>query len=197
MRNGPLSNIDWKTCKNNSGEDVSPFSVLRLSDITTIANVVVRVGVEPDTTFGQDYIVTGPRWIKNGKTGPCFPPGEVLVRYDTGTPTIGEGYGPKPGEPTVSKSYPQTAICRGIVDATKKIMLATWGPIVEAYATANGSISAGSSGAISIHQGTLGSTTAIPSMDPSIFNAGVDVVNGDPLMVGIILGQLAFTKLCT
>lgn len=194
---GAVAKSPWTKFKNYTGSDVLPYSVLRVDDFEIVENALVVVGNTPSTTFTRDYIVVGPYKVKSSKYGICFAGDEVLVRYDTGTPAIGDAYGPVPGEYTLSKNYPQTAICRGVVDEDNKIMLARWMPIGGMFAKANGSISAGSNGAISICQGTLGSHAAIDSMDPTSDNAGPDVVLNDELLVDFVNGQMVFMKRCT
>ncbi|MFA5752626.1 MAG: hypothetical protein WC910_06125 [Bacteroidales bacterium] len=53
----------------------------------------------------------------------------VLVAYETGTPSIGDGYGAKPDQFTAAVNYPECLICRGIYDSTNKIMWAEYHPI--------------------------------------------------------------------
>lgn len=195
----PLSRMPSRPFLNDSGETIPPFALMSLDGdgVAIYDGLAVDVVAKPDTTFRREYAVNGHQAVPDGKRGHYQTGPVVIVSYDTGTPELGDGYGAKPGQWTASKNYPQCLLVRGIVSAEQKLMLARLMPIIEAYATANGSISNGASGAISIHQGELGSTTAIGSMDPTVYNAGPDVEEDDPLVVGLLNGQLAFTKLCS
>lgn len=190
---GPLDSIDWKKCRNDSGIDLPPFSVLMLNSYETKERATVRIGTKPTTSLQRDYIVTGPYKINSGKYGLCFPPGEVIVRYDEGTPSIGHGYGFVPEEVTLSRYYPQLAICRGVVSSTDKLMLALWLPIQEVFVQAQSNIAKGASGNCDVLTGAPGSedtsaniTLASVYSPYADFNSGIlgqaDWVNGYPVV---------------
>lgn len=187
--------------KNIGEEEIPAFACMAVSNVVTINDSgrlsQIASVAQPDTTFRRAYLVNGPRAIPIGTTQRIVNSPVMRVLYDTGTPALGEGWGPKPGQWTLAKHYPQTATVLGEIDSENKIMLCTWQLIGGMFATANGTIAADASGAISIHQGAAGSTTAIPSMDPTAFNAGPAVASADELLVDFVNGQMTFMKRCT
>lgn len=192
--------IRWFTVFNDSEEDMPGYGVgqMQSESVSVIEDgFVVPLINKPSTTFCRRFVVANPFGIPAQQPGLVTVDSPVHVLFNGSDPTFGSSYGPKPGAWDLWVNYPQVAHVEGVVDSDSKIMLVSWQLITEAYATANGSIAAGSSGAISIHQGTLGSTSAISSMDPTAYNAGPAVESGDPLSVGYMLGQLAFVKLCS
>jgi hypothetical protein len=76
------------------------------------------------TNFGKPILVNGKHeatthtGVLKAQSGPIY-----RVAYDTGTPAVGETWGPKPSQFTLSKNHPGFR-CLGIVDADAKIMLA-------------------------------------------------------------------------
>jgi hypothetical protein len=195
-----LSRMPTRPFLNNAGADIPPFSLIaKASDLTVKDGIVLEEFTKASATFVREYAVTNHLVTKSGKPGRYQTGPIVIVKYDSSaTPADGDGFGAKPDDWAAYKNYPQCLIVRGIISSEKKLMLAHLIPIGGMFALANGSIAAGASGAISIHQGVIGSTTAIPSMDPTAINASetLDVVADDPLLVDFILGQLAFMKLC-
>lgn len=133
----------WIECKNNAGEEIPAHSVVFVTTDATVGDRKVNNAIKPSTTF---YPLHG--FTPGLPVASAQPVGVVmenaLVRYDTGTPAPGEGWGIKPGQYTLSKGYPG-ARCIRIVDSTKKIMLAEFLPITTLLGKSSASISANSS----------------------------------------------------
>jgi hypothetical protein len=89
--------------------------------------------------------------------GRCYTGPVVLVAYETGTPSIGDGYGAKPDQFTAAVNYPECLICRGIYDSTNKIMWANLHIIEEVIGKLDGALSQGGSATVSIWSGEGGS----------------------------------------
>jgi len=123
----------------------------------------------PSTTFYSRYAVNINGPVDAGKSGLCCFEGPVWIKYDTGTPARGEGWGPKPGQWTLSKGFPATTLVDGIVDSTNKLLLGTLAPITTLLGKTTGAITANSaSTSYQIWTGTLGSEanggfTTVPS----------------------------------
>lgn len=145
----------WIECTNAAGETIPAYSVVALDTGSTTDGRLHMAAKKPSTTFYRAYGFTcSVDSSSPGKVGVILETG--LVKYDSGTPAYGEGWGVKPGQYTVSKGYPGF-ICLGIADATNKIMLAQFAPLMTLLGKSTGSISAGSSSAYKIYAGTPGS----------------------------------------
>ncbi len=155
----------WQECKNAAGETIPALSVVFINTtVSTMDDRQVNNAIKPSTTFYGLHGFTMDRDAELidgvGKLAVIMETG--LVKYDTGTPAPGEGWGIKPGQYTLSKGYPG-ARCIRIVDSTTKIMLAQFLPITAFLGKTVVSASAGSSlsgdvaGAYKIYAGTKGS----------------------------------------
>ncbi len=126
----------WVVFKNLSGYTVPAKGVMAQQGVTQDAgghtntrNVITTA--RPDTTFRRDYWVNGLADVANNTFGVCGSsesPMEAL--YDSGTPATGEGWGPKPGQFTLSKGFPGFTIV-GITDSFNKAALVKQEPILQ------------------------------------------------------------------
>lgn len=167
-----FENVRWEHVKNTSGEVCPPFGLLAVtgSEMRGVTDKYpVLLGAKPSTTFYQEYVVNGPTAIPAGGYGRATRgPGAIWIKYDTGTPANGEGWGPKPGQWTASKGFPG-AVCEGIQSTSKTRMLGTLAPITVLLGKTTGAITANSaSTSYQIWTGTLGSEansgfTTVPS----------------------------------
>lgn len=114
---------------NNSGYEIPPYGLCARGVINSVQDVPIWSAVQPTSTFCRDFLVNGPVTVPNGAMGRCYTGPVVLVAYETGTPSIGDGYGAKPDQFTAAVNYPECLICRGIYDSTNKIMWAEYHPI--------------------------------------------------------------------
>lgn len=108
---------------NDAGETIPALSVAVVEAWDNASDPYVYAELKkPYTTFRPQIVITGEREIEDQKLS--FIPDQryYRVKYDSGTPAIGEGWGPKPGQWTISKGFPGCRIV-GIVDATNKIAL--------------------------------------------------------------------------
>ena len=123
----------WEEIKNDSSEACPAHSLMVVTGMEmrgTTHKRPVLIGNKPGTTFYREIVVSGPTVIPPGGYGRCTRgPGPVLVKYDTGTPANGEGWGAKPGQWTASKGFPEGALVKGIFNESRKLMLATLSPV--------------------------------------------------------------------
>lgn len=154
----------WDGIKNDSGETCPAFGILVITGTEMRGNEFKRpvlIGNKPSTTFYREFVVNGPTPIPAGGYGRCTRgPGACSVKYDTGTPANGEGWGPKPGQWTASKGFPGIS-CEGIKSASRYLMLGTLSPITTLLCKATAQNSAGSlatdTSDYKIYAGTAGS----------------------------------------
>jgi hypothetical protein len=143
--------------KNSTGETIPAFGVMAVTDASRAIQEPYLKVAKPSTTFRRTYVVNGDLAIADGSFGYCHERGTVQVLYDSGTPALGEGWGPKPGQWTLSKFYPATATVAGITDSSARVMLAEWKQITEFWGKVNGNITHGGTGNISLWAGVFGS----------------------------------------
>lgn len=192
----------WQECKNAAGETIPGHSVVFIDTTApTMDDRKVGNAIKPSTTFYGLHGFTMDRDAELidgvGKVSVTMETG--LVKYDTGTPAPGEGWGIKPGQYTLSKGYPG-ARCIRIVDSTKKIMLAQFLPITVLYGKATAAISANSVATGSkydIYAGTLGSEAdAGFTTVPDAFNRGAAIANNDPVWLELGPSGWFIGKIC-
>lgn len=154
---------------NASGETAPAHAVMAVTSGggRSALEPLLRI-TKPSTTFARTYVVNGPNPVAGGGTGYCFEAGLVEVLYDAGTPALGQGWGPKPGQWSLTKFYPETATVHSLVDANLKILQATWKQITECWGEADGAIAKGATGTFKIFAGAQGAES-----DTGIELAGV------------------------
>lgn len=167
---------------NDSGEEIPDASIAVIDsyDVTT-DNFPLAKLKKPYATFRNQLIITGPGPVEDDAVG-FFPAGGLYrVRYDSGTPAFGEGWGPKPGQWTISKGFPGCVI-EGILDATNKIALVSLlSPIVTLLGKASGSITARSgttvgTGSMEIWYNNAGTLTDAGFSDITVKNLSASAV---------------------
>jgi hypothetical protein len=98
---------------------------------------IIKIG-KPDTTFGI-YVVNDMVDIDSHAFGTCYEMGDAPFAYDSGTPDLLDGYGPKPDQWTWSKGYPGLMLCYGNWRTTDKIAYGSLSPTVGLIGKDNGS----------------------------------------------------------
>lgn len=157
----------WRLGRNVSGEDIPPFSCVAVSGGSEVDEQFRANLSKPSTSFVKCYGFTGSETIPDGEPGGYrFDP--IWAAYDAGTPATEEGWGPKPGQFTLSKGYPG-AIVTALKDTTSKIVeVSVCFPLVALLGKTTGSITANSaSTSWQIYAGTLGSETATSFTAPA------------------------------
>lgn len=159
------SNAPLATFKNSSGSTIPAYGIFYDDAVSVTSNRTIVTAKQATTTFQQYYYVNGPRDVANNGYGQFQTARQVLVKYDTGSPAAGEWFGAKASQFTASKNMPGQFLCRGIKDATDKIMLAIdAGPVQTLIGKLAGSLSQGSTATVNVWAGAGGSEAVITSM---------------------------------
>lgn len=174
---------------NDTGSTLGKYSLVRPHAIRKVSTKIFIDVKQPDTTLRQNMLVVGDNDVPASSYGLAQRGPQVKVLYDTGTPAIGEGYGPKPSQFTASKNYPCCLICDGIYDSSDKIMWARLVPIDIVLGKTNASHAAGASGTVNVYSGTVGSEAIITSMTVSAYNRFTDIDSGKWVFVTWVNGQ--------
>ncbi len=152
---GPFDDIK---IYNNENSEMPQYGIGRVTAISEVGGEKVVNLEKPSSTFSRNYLVNSGGDVAYQKTGIAKNRPVVKVLYDTGTPAIGETWGPKSGQWTLSRNYPGF-VCLGIVDADEKIMLARYDEPGIYLGKADSNISKGSTGTVSLWVGASGSET--------------------------------------
>jgi len=115
------------TFVNESTEEVPAFGVMAVTGAGWSATAGPYITIEkPSDTVAKVYAVNGPVNVAKDAAGQCFLSGWCRVLYDTGTPAVGELWGPKADQwsATLSGVRPLLTILDS-VDATNKYAIAS------------------------------------------------------------------------
>lgn len=176
----------WLPFKNVYAGSCPGYSCGRISTYSVIGSQIVLSLDRPSTTFARDYALTNCLAAAQNESGLCLPDSCGLVTYDTGTPAVGETWGPKPSQWTISKNYPGYEIL-GIVDSTNKIALVRPIPMTHFHGKADSAIAKGSSGTVSIWIGAGGSESD-STWDVTAYARGAAITSGKIVTVDFING---------
>ena len=115
---------------NVSGETIPAFAAMAITGLVYENGIAFLQCDKPSTTFLREYAVNNMFDVPGGLRGTCFRAGDLRVLYDSGTPANGEGWGPKPGQWSLSRGYPGFAI-QGVVNSQHRIAKTFFEPIVQ------------------------------------------------------------------
>lgn len=150
------------TFLNDSGETIPAYSIIELAEGGLIGEIIPYVkAVKPTADSDKRYAVNGPVGVEKEKYGQCYLAGVVQFAYDTGTPEIGDMYGPEDGEWTATlDGTPEVVECLGVVDETNKVAIGLIYPGSggdSIIGKLDGAITATGSATLSVWTGTPGS----------------------------------------
>lgn len=82
--------------KNNSGEEIPPYGVFKVTGTENVGSRSLIVAEKPDT-YGSQYLhfINGITAVADGKCGSCCNTFPCLAKHGTGTLAIGELWGPR------------------------------------------------------------------------------------------------------
>lgn len=164
-------NQSWWPFRNDYAGTVPSYGVVAITGVVAVTDTssTIYTANRPSTTFYQLYGVNSSVEVAEGEYGMLTLSGPCYIAYDSGTPAAGEGWGPKPGQFTLSKGFPSGTVVSGIQDSTNKWLLGTLAPITCCLVKTTGAVTASSATtSYKIYSGTLGSEadagfTTVPS----------------------------------
>jgi hypothetical protein len=175
----PFAQMRWRECRNDSGEEVPAFAVLRVTGSTTVRQQLVLTVSKPNAYGSQGlHAVNGPQAIASGKSGVCTFSSPAPVLYDTGdgTPAVGERWGPRDSSWKLRKNTGGFQIS-GSPDSTSGVVLAVVSPMLSFVGKTDSSHSKGSTGTISIYSGALGSESDTGVNMTGVYNRFANVAS--------------------
>lgn len=139
----PVHHEEGEEFVNDSGETIPALSIACLDTFGSHLIYGAPKVVKPGTTFRNQLIITGQTAVADGTRGFFRHQVYYKVKYDSGTPARGEGWGVKPGQWTISKGFPGCTIV-GVVDSTNKIArVSLESPITQLYCKCTSAMTGG------------------------------------------------------
>lgn len=160
----PYFNNPWKLFRNNSGETIPPFSVMRITGAESLATGLRMIVAKPNDAFKTHYLINGPYAVLDGDDGR----GTTLAQADnvaynssSGTPAVDEEWGAKEDQWTLQKNRPgfiiigNTKTSSGVTHVVARQHVVT-----QLKGKAGSNISKGSAGNVVIWMGASGAEAA-------------------------------------
>lgn len=179
-----LCDVPWFVFRNDAGELVPAFGVVRLTGVVVLEQArVVLTGAKPNA-FGCQYqcAINGPTPVAAGKFGVCTQQGAVpaLFEVSDGTPAAGERWGPRDAGWKLRKNTGGFAVV-GVTNSGASgpaLVLVQPAPMLAFVGKTDASHAKSSTGTISIYAGTLGSESDTGVNMTGVFNRFADVDSG-------------------
>lgn len=146
--------------------------------VSSTTNQRIATVEKPSTTFSRTYLLNGPAVITSNNYGSAQRKHYQISAYDTGTPAVGETWGPKPSQFTLSKNYPGYRVI-GVIDSTAKLALVVPEPIDKLLVKAptSAKVAYNASGTFNIYVGPE-SSPVDSTMTLSCLVTGADIFRG-------------------
>lgn len=135
--------------KNDSGEEIPPYGVFKVSGIEMVNSRALIVADKPDT-YGSQYLhfINGITAVADGKCGSCCNTFPCLAKHGTGTPAIGELWGPRDDSWVLEE---QTGGFIVVGQHSSGIAIVQRMPMLAFTGRFNATVSQGSSGTVSVY----------------------------------------------
>jgi hypothetical protein len=166
--------------RNGESEDIPPFACMRITGCEEVDGQPVYTVGKPNSDFKRLYLVNGPFVIgtgseDEGRASYLTNGGRVL--YESGTPALGESWGPASGQWGLSKwRYGFTIIGDDTTQAGNSSIVAQQFAVNSVLCKADEDIaSGGSSGTVSVYDGNqadTGSNLAVTNRTGVDFDSG-------------------------
>lgn len=119
----PVSSTRWLDFRNDSGESIPPYGLVRVAGTTSDADTILA-GYKPDTDNDKTVFANSPGIVSNGYYGVLSCDWPLFAAYDTadGTPVAGEEWGVENGGWKL-RSGKSGFIILGGADATAGVVL--------------------------------------------------------------------------
>ena len=153
----PADEVSWIVYRNDSGETVPPFGLLRLTGTAQVLNQHIVTATKPDSVFCRYYAVNGPASVSNGKMGECTLTPLAIVRTES-VSSAGITYGAKSGQWGLEPNRPGF-FSIGLRTITRGLYLvrAIQEPVCVLTGKTDAGIAADASGTVSVHFQSSGS----------------------------------------
>jgi hypothetical protein len=152
--------IEQIIVRNNSGEEIPKYAVMRVTGVTIESGVEVHTVEKPNSTFKTRYIINSSAAIPIGEDGTgtwLCDSGPVLYNNSAGTPAVDEEWGAKTGQWSLEKNRPGFVITGGNEnDGSLYWTRAKQHIVTSLKGKAGSGISKGATGSVTIWMGASG-----------------------------------------
>jgi hypothetical protein len=155
----------YKRVKNSSGSEIPPYSVLRVVSAAVSNNEILYTVAQANTTFQRLYMVSWPFKIGSGSSAEgmgTFLSEGGYVRYNSGTPVYGTGWGPVSGTWGLAQYQYGFSIMGGNTTASgNNVTIAKQDAVSVIYGQTDGAITDGSTGTVEVYDGNNSAITSV------------------------------------
>ena len=185
----------WMAFRNDAGEVVPAFGVLRVTGVALRGLTPVLTVEKPNEVLQRSYWLNGPMQVAAGGFGLCTC--EVAYAlFNSGTPSVGEGWGAVPGEWTLSKNAVDSFEILG--DAAEGLVLVKPMEVTQLIGKLDGALSVGGSATVSVWAGAGGSesdsTMNVTAFDWLMKAGAAAVASGKKVKLEWVNGQWYVTN---
>ena len=177
-----LKDMQWEEFRNDSGEEIPAFAVMRCTGAALIDSGQVVLKMAKPNTYGSQYLhyLNGPIKVANGKFGLCTQSRGAVALYDTadGTPAFGERWGPRDATWKLKKNTGGFAVVE-VSNSTDGLVMVQQAPMLSFHGVTDAAINKDAGGTVSIYyrSGATAYTDTTVNMS-SVFNAYGNVGSG-------------------
>jgi hypothetical protein len=122
--------------KNLHSTSVPAFGVMQVTGSLVESGVTFLTCTQPGGALGTEFAINGPVQVAPGQKGVCYRQGDLQVAYDSGGPQLGEGWGARAGQWTLSKGYPTIITVQSVTNAANNILYGTFTPLASVLGAA-------------------------------------------------------------
>lgn len=170
-------NINWVALKNVGSSEIPAFGVFMVVGSEKLNNQWILHVEQVDDTKNPVFGFNGEIPVAANKYGQGTLDVIAFAAYTTGdgTPAIGDVWGPKDGESKLKKHYLGVQVIA--VDAENELVMVSRNPTLVLIGKTDSTVSAASTGAVSIWNGTLGSESDT-NLNVTGYNRGDEIDSG-------------------
>lgn len=164
----PFHRKAWVRIRNEAGEDIPPFAVMRITGVLQGDGEIVYTVAKPNSTLYRWYLVNGPVRLPYGPTVPdgwgtfLTDGGYVLYDSSSATPAYNECWGPQDGSWELKKyRYGFTILGGNKTVGSNDFTAAVQSEVVSFLCKSNAEIAIdGGTGAVSVYDGNQVDTSS-------------------------------------
>lgn len=152
--------------KNESGETIPAYGVMRITGVSTGQSVPVITVAKPSSTFQRLYLVNGPLQVSGDSSRSdlrgfgTWAEGAAFVLYDdASTPAYGDEWGPQNGSWEIKKNRYGFFVIGGATGGESDIVACKQSIVNELYGQTDGTLNKGSTQTVSIFDGANADTS--------------------------------------
>lgn len=149
----PLHGLRWLPFRNDSGETVPAYGVVRVTGATERHGQLLLTAAQPDSALRRQYALNGPLPVAAGDYGSCTCDSPWFALRGAGSPEPGQAWGPQPTSWSLVAGRPGFAVLGAIDEADPLRMLVRHDPPQQLLGRTSATLTPGSSATIDLYFG--------------------------------------------